>query len=84
MLYLTGIAGAASPIDPLECLYRQLTGPSQEKKPVIQEDMPVKEVVEIIVSRLMEAATGRESGQGQEVLVEAGLCAGGAGADKEV
>lgn len=70
MLYLTGIAGAASPIDPLEDLYRQLTGPSQEKKPVIQEDMPVEEVVEIIVSRLMEAATGKEPGQGQEVIKE--------------
>lgn len=66
MLYLTGIAGAASPIDPVEDLYRQLTGPSQEEKPVIQEDMPVEEVVEIIVSRLMEAATGKGDGQDQK------------------
>lgn len=71
MLYLTGIADTTSRIDLVEDLYRQLTDPSREKrKPVIQEDMPVEEVVEIIVGRLMEAATRKTDSEEQEIIIE--------------
>lgn len=66
MLYLTGIANSTSSFDPVEDLYRQLTAPSQKKKSAIQEDMSEEEIVEIIVGRLMDAATGKGDGQDQE------------------